>query len=77
MKLYSEGKKEFDHITQRIGDLDRQRLALKSTDSLRDLKEVINSWDTLDEEVKREFISVCNIKVLVGKETAEVIFLDA
>lgn len=77
LKLYSEGKKEFDHITQRIGDLDRQRLALKSTDSLRDLKEVINSWDTLDEEVKREFISVWNIKVLVGKETAEVIFLDA
>ena len=48
LKLYSEGKKEFAHITQRIGDLDRQRLAFTSPDSLRTYKEDINRWDPFD-----------------------------
>ena len=55
--------------------MDRQRSNLKSKDKLKDFKEVIETWDDLDEEVKREFISVWDIKVLVSKETAEVKFL--
>ena len=40
----------------------------------KDFKGIIDDWDDLDEEVKREFISIWNIKVLVSKETAEVRF---
>jgi len=71
LKLYSEGKKEFDHVIRRLDDLDKERAALKSK---KDYRGVIDTWDTLDEEVKREFISIWNIKVLVSKETAEVNF---
>ena len=74
LKLYSDGKKEFDHVIRRLDDLDKERLALKSKDKIKDYREVIDTWDTLEDEVKREFISIWNIKVLVSKETAEVNF---
>ena len=74
LKLYAEGKKEFDHIIRRLDDLDKQKSNLKSKDKLKDFKGIIDTWDDLDEEVKREFISIWNIKVLVSKETAEVRF---
>ena len=74
LKLYAEGKKEFDHIIRRLDDLDKQKSNLKSKDKLKDFKGVIDTWDDLDEEVKREFISIWNIKVLVSKETAAVRF---
>ncbi|MBK50536.1 MAG: hypothetical protein CL768_05890 [Chloroflexi bacterium] len=74
LKLYSDGKKEFGHIIRRLADLDNQRSNLKSKDKLKDFKEIITNWDDLDEQMKREFISVWNIKVFVSKETAEVKF---
>ena len=74
LKLYADGKKEFDHIIRRLDDLDKQKSNLKSKDKLKDFKGIIDAWDDLDEEVKREFISIWNIKVLVSKETAEVRF---
>ena len=74
LKLYAEGKKEFDHIIRRLDDLDKQKSNLKAKDKLKDFKRVIDTWDDLDEEVKREFISIWNIKVLVSKETAAVRF---
>ena len=75
LKLYAEGKKEYDHIIRRLKDLDQQRVNLKSKDKLKDFKDIIHNWDTLDEQMKSDFISVWNIKVFVSKETAEVKFL--
>ena len=37
LKLYADGKKEFDHIIRRLDDLDKQKSNLKSKDKLKDL----------------------------------------